>query len=335
MSKANFQPARRRSISNPQSSPYSQDGDHGDYSGSAYELEDRSASPPRSYDANEQGHDPLSEETLSVTSRAKQAFVGNSDERGTYQKVDTQGQLSYMQRQRRLSLWYIWWRELLCCVLFVGALLALVATLRPYQGQPIPKWPYHLSINTLVSLYIVILKAAMVFVAAEGLGQLKWQWFNSERPLKDLLRYDDATRGPWGSLKLLFSLRFRQLASSFGAFIILAAIIVDPFAQQIIATFNCQQPAQSFLAFVPRTNRYNESGPHIGAGQGRVSLGIQNSINAGIFSPGKAIDFVCPTGNCTFPPAYHTVGFCGNCSDTTNQITIASKANPDNFSTAW
>jgi Protein of unknown function (DUF3176) len=53
-----------------------------------------------------------------------------------------------------------------------------------------------LTINTLISVYIVILKAALLLVAAEGLSQLKWTWFGVSRPLMDLVSFDDASRGP-------------------------------------------------------------------------------------------------------------------------------------------
>lgn len=43
--------------------------------------------------------------------------------------------------------------------------------------------------------------------AAEGISQLKWYWFNEPQPLIDLDRFDTASRGPWGSLLLLFHTR--------------------------------------------------------------------------------------------------------------------------------
>jgi hypothetical protein len=32
----------------------------------------------------------------------------------------------------------------------------------------LPQWPYSLSINSLISIYVVILKAAMLLVLAQG-----------------------------------------------------------------------------------------------------------------------------------------------------------------------
>lgn len=38
-------------------------------------------------------------------------------------------------------------------------------------------------------------------------GQIKWQWFGKVHKLKDFQRIDDASRGPWGSMKLLCRMR--------------------------------------------------------------------------------------------------------------------------------
>ena len=124
-----------------------------------------------------------------------------------------------------------WWLETACCVVFTGALMAIVGAILPYQDQPLPQWPYNVSINTLISILIAISKAAMLLVTAEGISQLKWTWFLRKRPLQDMARYDMASRGPWGSLRLLLSLRGRDLVASVGAFVTVASIAIDPFAQ--------------------------------------------------------------------------------------------------------
>jgi hypothetical protein len=61
-----------------------------------------------------------------------------------------------------------WLLEIMCCFLVFGASLAIVATVYPYQDRPLPQWPYSLSINSLISIYAVTLKAAMLLVLAQG-----------------------------------------------------------------------------------------------------------------------------------------------------------------------
>jgi len=46
----------------------------------------------------------------------------------------------------------------------------------------------------------------MMVAVAAGISQQKWNWFSRRaRVVKDLQVFDDASRGPWGSIKLVFS----------------------------------------------------------------------------------------------------------------------------------
>lgn len=120
-----------------------------------------------------------------------------------------------------------WKWETASCFLAVGSLLAIIATVYPYNGHPLPQWPYGLSINSLISIYTTIMKAAMYSILAQGtyihrvmnlvlgpdfiigLGQLKWTWFGTPRRLDHLESFDDASRGALGAAKLLWVLRGR------------------------------------------------------------------------------------------------------------------------------
>jgi len=116
---------------------------------------------------------------------------------------------AYHVPKRFPSIFQVWWLELLSCLIVIGMLFAVVGTLSPHQGKPLPQWPYNLSINTVISIYFIVIKAAMLLVLSEGLGQLKWNWFEQARPLNQLNQYDSASRGPWGCLVLLPTLRGR------------------------------------------------------------------------------------------------------------------------------
>ncbi|KAF7512331.1 hypothetical protein GJ744_001899 [Endocarpon pusillum] len=133
---------------------------------------------------------------------------------------------------------------------------------------------------------------------------------------------------------LLGWLRGLQWTSSCGALITVAALIVDPFAQQVLSTYDCRVPDHAVVAKIPRTNVYNETVHETGANRGSITLELQNSIDGGIFNPGRNVAFECPTGNCTFPDKYHTVGFCSRCIDTTNNLSIQPKLSARN-NTAW
>ncbi|KAI9741138.1 MAG: hypothetical protein M1834_002851 [Cirrosporium novae-zelandiae] len=178
-----------------------------------------------------------------------------------------------------------WWQEIFCCILTLVALAAIIITLAIHQGRPLPDWPHQISVNTLISVFLVVLKGAMMLPLAEGISQFKWRWYHNARPLKDLSVFDLASRGPWGAARLLWTLRGRHLVASFGAVVIVLALAIDPFAQQVIRYYTCDQQlgggSSSSAASIPRTNYYSIGGGHIGAGETSLDLSMQKAIYSG------------------------------------------------------
>lgn len=222
---------------------------------------------------------------------------------------------------RRKGVLLNWWQEIGACILAVAAILALFATLYFYADKPSPDWPEWISLNTIVAIYVVLLKTGILLVAAEGLSQLKWNWISEHRALKDLVTFDDASRGPWGALQLLWNIKLRYLLASLGAMIIVLSLATDPFAQQILHYIDCAISVDRHVSSVPRSNFYSQlGGGHVAAGISNIGPGLQNSINAGIFAPTRSPTAACPTGNCTVPHAYSAVGFCSECNDISDHL---------------
>lgn len=48
---------------------------------------------------------------------------------------------------------------------------------------------------------------ADLLIVTKAISQLKWVWFRTEKKLADLETFDRASRGPWGAIKLSFTLR--------------------------------------------------------------------------------------------------------------------------------
>jgi hypothetical protein len=215
----------------------------------------------------------------------------------------------------------IWWLEILGCFLFCGALLALIITVSKYAGQEPFHWRYGISINTLLAIYSIILRGAVFFVMASGLSQLKWSWYRRERRLQDMTRYDNASRGPFGAIVLLFTLRDRQLVASLGALVTVGTLLVEPFVQGLISIQTCDLVSANINASVARIN-YFEEAAFPGQDETSVNVGLQNAISLGLYTPGSPANFECATGNCSFTKPYSSVGYCGSCVDLTNNLTI-------------
>jgi len=137
------------------------------------------------------------------------------------------------------------------CALSVVAMASLVATLRYFDGRVITEMPLKISINTLVAILAGITKTSLLLPVAECISQSKWLWYSKARRLIDFEDFDLASRGPWGSLLLLFRLKHRHVAV-LGAWITLLALAIDPFTQQIIHPVTCDRAVLGTLGKVPR-----------------------------------------------------------------------------------
>ena len=98
-----------------------------------------------------------------------------------------------------------WILEFFCCIFALGCLLAIIALLRSFDGQPIPQWRFGITLNTIVSLLATFLAFSLTVPLSACLSQLKWLRFRRERPLMDFELIESAARGPQGSFMLLIS----------------------------------------------------------------------------------------------------------------------------------
>lgn len=130
----------------------------------------------------------------------------------------------------------------------------------------------------------------------------------------DLARFDQSSRGVWGSIKLLTRLRCVHLAS-LGAALTVLSTANDPFMQQVIRYSPCPQVLlQNRLATIARTNNYTGSGIRTWAHQSSLDLPMRAAIYKGVYDAFSPVQASCATGNCTFKE-FRTVGMCSECAD--------------------
>jgi hypothetical protein len=149
--------------------------------------------------------------------------------------------------------WWLW--EIVSICLSVLCLACITLVLLVFNHKPIPSLPAGLTFNALVSLLATLSKAAMLVTVAACISQLKWHWFGQTRKMRDFEMFDQASRGPWGSLFLLLRTRSPWLVG-LGAIITVVALGVEPFMQQIIS-FDVTPIAISASATVSRAQTYD------------------------------------------------------------------------------
>ncbi|KAL7937139.1 hypothetical protein V8C35DRAFT_294829 [Trichoderma chlorosporum] len=218
-----------------------------------------------------------------------------------------------------------WWPEILSCVATVGVFLALLLTLRRYEGETISSWPFAITLNTFVSICTLLIKTLLGLILSNGIGQLKWVWYRKAHPLIHLQAYDSASRGVIGSLELLWIHRGRQMIPTMGALLVILLTLVDPFGQALIRLDSCMVPDPSVASTINAVHLSDLVGYHGNSGSIKdVVYDAQDLITMGIANKDliPTIGFDCPTGNCSYPVPYHSAGYCSRCKDSSEELTV-------------
>ena len=165
-------------------------------------------------------HPPCVQFSSLFISKIAQFSMAASPEEGLL-KVSNSNSKAYQpfERLRPTSIYakYVtngWLVELLSVLLGIVALIALCVLLKRYDGKAAPRVNavagVNITLNTLVSILSTISRAALLLSVSECISQSKWSWFlDRQKPLEDLDVFDEASRGAWGGLKLLWRVNVR------------------------------------------------------------------------------------------------------------------------------
>ncbi|KAL4884734.1 hypothetical protein BJY04DRAFT_181904 [Aspergillus karnatakaensis] len=126
--------------------------------------------------------------------------------------------------------------------------------------------------------------------------------------------FDDASRGPLGSILILFRRKTWSLVS-LGAAITLLALAFDPFMQQLLSYTLMEAPRVSSLAAVKQCTTYDSENSF-------NDFGFRKATNAGIWTDDFELQPACESGNCSWP-AFKSVGVCSWCEDVTSTSRLA------------
>ncbi|KAK8059968.1 hypothetical protein PG996_009898, partial [Apiospora saccharicola] len=157
-----------------------------------------------------------------------------------------------------------WWAEIAAVVGSIAAMVALVVVLALSDGRALSLWTFFVQPNTVISILVMVSKTSMLLAVSACLSQLKWKHFlDGPRPLSHLQAFDNASRGPLGSLFLMGNLRLGAVLAFFFALVTTASVAIDPTAQQI-------------LEFPSRTTRLEDVTSKMGTAQQYASKAFDN-----------------------------------------------------------
>ncbi|CAG9989580.1 unnamed protein product [Clonostachys byssicola] len=239
----------------------------------------------------------------------------------------------------RSNAFVAWGLELAVLLLAFGVFGAMVAILQTFRDAEVPRWngtsSGGITLNALIGVLATIFRASLAFVAFEVLAELKWEWATARfRSLNDVQRFEDATRGAWGSMMLLPVVTIRQPLSIVAVIVVVLSVAIGPFAQQAMQTYYCLRVAEDRPAVVQVAHRL-DTGRLFYAQRPSydvLHVGLQAAMQDAVVNPSNDSNvpsmFQCPTGNCTFPTyadrpdqpeeeraSYASLAMCSRCED--------------------
>lgn len=153
-----------------------------------------------------------------------------------------------------------WWWEIAAVVFSIACMAAAVVLLANINDTRLSTWSFYFQPNTVISILTTLAKSAMLFSVSPCLSQLKWRHFQTRpagTPLNHLEDFEDASRGPLGSLLMLGNHRLAALIPSVLALITVASLAIDPMAQQVLKFPGKDFPLQSINAGIGQASSYS------------------------------------------------------------------------------
>ncbi|RAK81764.1 DUF3176 domain-containing protein [Aspergillus fijiensis CBS 313.89] len=228
--------------------------------------------------------------------------------------------------------WYdgiTWSPEVLAAFVSLSSFSILIVILHHYDGVSATTWPFGaLTLNSLVAVLATATRAALLALLSSALSQGKWLWYtgkDKKRRLRDIDVFDQASRGPLGSLGFLWNLRGIHLAT-FGAIMTILTLPFDIFSQQVLATktrsVTVHPTSAAGLANIPRAELFTgDTESKVDAALMGPGLSMVSAWYAGLLAfNATEIRPTCPTGNCTWP-IVSSLAVCGRCTNVTADVT--------------
>lgn len=238
--------------------------------------------------------------------------------------------------------WIIAWAWELVALLFsVLCMVAVIVVAFSTSNKPLSAWTLPTSPTALISLCTTFAKSAMLLALSGGVSQLKWIYFRQgEHSLMDFETFDEASRGPFGSILLLLRVNRNALLACTGALLTIRALAMDPFAQQVLMYSDRLTPAQDGIATTWRADSFElnvDERVRAPEEAGRLE-GMNRAIYQGLYSSDVAAAFECGTGSCSWPQ-FASFGLCNTYTNVTDTVKKTCSrmpyVDPSNYTTEF
>ncbi|KAJ5446849.1 hypothetical protein N7445_001670 [Penicillium cf. griseofulvum] len=220
-----------------------------------------------------------------------------------------------------------WLLESVSSILAMGLLIAIAVIFWYMDNKPLSAWRASVSLNATVSILTTACTTALMHGVSTFIGQSKWLHFkNGPRKLEDLETFDGASRGVWGSILLLTTVKWNL--ATIGAFITILRLAFSPFAQQVVLIEQRDIITPSNTASFGYAHSYIENTLTKDLANARIENvqqdpGMQSAIIQGLYGLNVTESFKCP-GVCGWPSSYISLGFKTECRNVTQETMQAA-----------
>ncbi|KAI6715025.1 hypothetical protein JHW43_002391 [Diplocarpon mali] len=220
-----------------------------------------------------------------------------------------------------------WSYELVASLIAVATLAGLVITLARFDGRQYRQWKWMFTLNGIVAILSTVCHTAIMVPLGSAISQAAWLYYLPADPnrlkLRDLDHFEtfnDASRGVFGSVRLLWQVRGRNFVA-LGAVLTVLALAFDTCTQQVVSLQGKSIAGGSsplhVAGEVPRST-YEGDYDHGSTFSDYIpTLSTRAAIYNGILAREiEPLPVPCSTGNCTWP-IVPSLAVCGECSPST------------------
>lgn len=216
----------------------------------------------------------------------------------------------------------IWKWELFTWLLGTSGLLANITLLIRFNGVQQQYWKSDVQITAFVAALAQLSQSALLVPIASCVGQSKWRWLQQERRAMDIEKFDLASRGPDGALRLLWHLRLRPHLVSLGALSTILMLAFPTFVQQSVAVVNTGrvESHRDSPTYVKRAGRISATSLQSFSFDDDISNSIAmfQALVTEYINPANVTGH-CATDFCTWEP-YTTLSICVTAEDISDSL---------------
>jgi hypothetical protein len=119
-------------------------------------------------------------------------------------KLKTKERNHSLPKREGYSFFVEWRWELITWILGTVAIAVNLVLLCYFKDKSLAYWHSKIQISSIVASLSQVAQSSLMVSVGSCIGQFKWSLFSKTSPVAEVERFDDASRGPQGSLKLLF-----------------------------------------------------------------------------------------------------------------------------------